>query len=110
VNKTIAKQIGVDAALLLGSLCSFGNLFAKAGGEFFVTIENLCDDTCLSRHKVKAALKTLSDTNIISIQKKGLPSRNYYTINSHKLQELLELQPVKTRIRSSWSKISPLVG
>ena len=86
-NKSLAKVIGVEATIVFGELCSASNMFEN---EFFFLKEQIEEDTCLSSRSVRLALKTLEDYNLITITKKGIPCKNYYTINIESLEYIFE--------------------
>lgn len=89
-NKAIARQIGLIEAVLLGELCSVADMFG--GEEFYFTQDKITNDTTLSEYQITTSLKKLKEFGIISVQKKGLPCKNYYTINEDKIIELVEKQ------------------
>ena len=91
-NKILIKAVGTDAAILLGELCSEYNYWENKGelvdGEwFYSTRENIEDNTGLSEHKQRMAIKKLIDLKLIEVRKKGIPCKNYYKLNE---QEILE--------------------
>lgn len=85
-HKTLARVLGVDEAILFGELCSMSNLF---GDEFFCEQSKLMDDTCLTEYRVRNALKNLQSAELVEIEKKGLPARNWYVLNEEKLIEIM---------------------
>lgn len=78
-NKPLARKIGIDEAILVGSLSSLQVKYDNE--EFFCEQAKLMEDTCLTEYRLRNATKTLKDKNIISINKKGLPARYYYKVN-----------------------------
>ncbi len=88
-HKTLAKNIGVDEAILFGELCSMSNLY---GYEFFCEQSRLVNDTCLTEYRIRNAMKTLQKENLVSVVKKGLPAKNYYMLHEERLLEILECQ------------------
>ena len=86
-NKTIAKRIGVECAILLGTLCSLQNSFKQE--EFFRNEEDLSEDTCLSIYTIRKCKQELNKLGILEITKKGLPAKHYFKINEDKVLELI---------------------
>lgn len=86
-HKTLARIVGVDEAILFGELCSMCNLY---GDEFFCEQSKLISDTCLTEYRIRNALKNLQKENLVIVEKKGLPAKNWYTLNESRLLELLE--------------------
>ena len=87
-NKGLAKKIGVDEAILFGEMCSLTNVY---GDEFFCDQETLMEETCLTEYRVRNAVKTLQDVGLLKVERKGMPAKNYYTLNEDVLIELLDL-------------------
>lgn len=85
-SKSIAKKYGVDAAILLGTMCSWQKFF---GGEFYKSQEELKEETCLGIYEIKEAVKVLSSCGILTVERKGLPAKNYYLVSANKLGENL---------------------
>lgn len=86
-NKVLAKTIGLEATIVFGELSSISNIYGT--DDFFCLKEQIENDTCLNSRAVRLALKTLQDIGLISIIKKGCPCKNYYTLHTCKLLEIL---------------------
>lgn len=94
VNKTIAKEIGLNAAVILSDLIGKEDYFECRGeltsdGYFFNTTDNIENDTGLSRHQRLDAVKQLINKNWLSVVKRDIPSKNYFKINYVKIMEFL---------------------
>lgn len=87
-NKAIARLLGLAEAILLGELCSISEMFG--GEEFYFSQEKISNDTTLSEYQICNALKHLKEAGVLNITKKGLPCRNFYSINEDKIAELLD--------------------
>ena len=83
-SRPIAKLVGLDAAALLGELCGRQ---AQHGPDFWATNEQLCDSTTLSERGLRNASKRLVDAGFVSVEKKGLPAKNHYTVNEDAVAE-----------------------
>lgn len=83
-SRPVAKLVGLDAAALLGELCGRQ---AQHGPDFWATNEQLCDSTTLSERGLRNASKRLVDAGFISVEKKGLPAKNHYTVNEDAVAE-----------------------
>ena len=91
-NKTIAELYGIYAAILLGELCYkydywIENNRTTEDGYFFVTQDDIEKETGLSPYQQRIALEELKE--IVSVKKRGLPSKNYYKIFYNKLSKIL---------------------
>ena len=69
-------------------MCSLTNVY---GDEFFCDQETLMEETCLTEYRVRNAVKTLQDVGLLKVERKGMPAKNYYTLNEDVLRELLDL-------------------
>jgi len=109
VNKELAKQMGLHEVVLLADLISKEQYFIDNKqlneGWFFNTAKNIQDDTTLTAHKQRKAIKNLKSFGIIETKRKGIPAKQYFKINENKLlsffnanqQNSLEQDVKKTR-------------
>ena len=99
VNRTIASEVGLEAAVILGELASEyiyhrsnGNL---KDGYFFSTIENLSEKTFLSAHSQRMALSKLQEKGWIDVTRKGIPAKRYIKINEQQVVEFFNNKSLK---------------
>ena len=88
VNKELAKQVGLKAAVLLADLISKEEYFISKGmtdGWFFNTAKNIEDDTSLTSHQQRKAIKNLKDLGIIETKVIGIPAKQHFKIIENKL-------------------------
>lgn len=83
-SRPVAKLVGLEAAALLGELCGRQ---AQHGPDFWATNEQLCDSTTLSERGLRNASKRLVEAGFVSVEKKGLPAKNHYTVNEDAVAE-----------------------
>ena len=93
-NRTIAGEVGRDAALMLGELCSEYNYYESQGrlvdGEwFYSTVENVEKMTTMSKHDQLVATKRLVEKGWIEKQVMGLPAKRYFRIRIDALEKWL---------------------
>lgn len=86
-NRTLAKELGIEPAILFGALCGYQRHYKMQ--EFFREQEKIIDDTCLTEYAIRQSTKILQDKGLIIVKKKGLPAKNYYQINTTRLIEYL---------------------
>ena len=67
-NKSIAKEFGVNAAILLGALCSYQIYFQNE--EFYKEQGKISEDTCLSEYEIQQALKILKQNELVIVTKR----------------------------------------
>ena len=88
VNKELAKQVGLKAAVLLADLISKEEYFISKGmtdGWFFNTAKNIESDTSLTSHQQRKAIKNLKDLGIIETKVIGIPAKQHFKIIENKL-------------------------
>ena len=88
VNKQLAKQVGLKGAVLLADLISKEEYFMANGmtdGWFFNTSKNIEEDTCLTSHQQRKAIKSLKDLGIIETKVVGIPAKQHFKIIENKL-------------------------
>jgi hypothetical protein len=86
VNKRLAHAIGIDAAIMYSELISKQKYFADRGqltedGYFFNTVENMQEDTTLTKYQQSKAIKKLVTLNLIFQVNRGLPQKRFFKIN-----------------------------
>lgn len=79
-NKSIAKEYGIEEAIVLGAMCGYQRGFGS--GEFYRDEEQIAEDTGLTIYAIRKAKKTLQNAGILIITKKGMPARHYFKINT----------------------------
>lgn len=92
-SKVIAKNYGVNAAILLGAMCGYQTCHNDE--EFYKTQNEIADDTCLGIYEIKDGLKILKSAGILIVTRKGMPAQNYYFVAANKLAEILLTSEVK---------------
>lgn len=92
VNKDVLQKLGVYPAIMLGELAGEYNYFSKTGelvdGMFYSTIENIQNNTTLSRHQQTEAISKLKELGILEVVVKGIPAKRYFKLNESKLVEM----------------------
>ena len=95
-HRPFLRIMNTNCALFL-SQCLHWQKHTKYDGWFAHTIEQFEFETGLSKKEQLSAKKTLQVKNILIIQRRGNPSKNWYTIN---LQEIYQqLKSVEERER-----------
>lgn len=79
LNKTLAKEIGIENAIVFGALCSYQRMCGNE--EFYKEQEKIIEDTCLTEYLVRKSIKELTEIGLISCKKKGMPAKYYFKIN-----------------------------
>ena len=100
VNKTIARAVGLDAAVVLAELASAYNYWEAKGeltedGMFYETAERIEENTTLSKYQQAKAIKVLEDAGIVTTKKAGIPAKKFFAINEDKIIDLLNDKKLK---------------
>ena len=86
-NKDIARNVGVNEAIVFGELCSLADMFAYE--EFYFSQEKICNDTGLSKKQVREAIKKLAAIGFVTVTKKGQPCKNWYYLHDKNILKFL---------------------
>lgn len=99
VNKSLARNIGLDCAVLYSELASKYKYFKgkdqlTEDGFFFNTVDNLQFDTCLSDFQQRTCIKKLKKLGLVDNRVQGLPAKRYFKIipDMEILQKYLQTQ------------------
>ena len=91
--KFLGSHIGSNEALLLSVFCdvdSWCNFnIEDYDGWFYILQNDILWETGLSEKQQRAALSHLYELNIIYIEKRDVPAKNYYFINTDELENVL---------------------
>ena len=94
VNKKVAHAFGLQAAVLLGELCSEHKYWEAQGeledGYFYSTQENIEYNTSLSISRQKRTVDKLVEAGVLSVKLQGCPAKKYYKINTATLFRIFE--------------------
>jgi hypothetical protein len=89
-NPTLAHALGsVKAGLFLSQLlfwCDKG----KKDGWIYKTIEEMKEETALSRKEQDAAIKICKKNNLIETKLFGIPAKRHFHLNKDKITEFLK--------------------
>ncbi|MFA5015746.1 MAG: hypothetical protein WC549_09450 [Actinomycetota bacterium] len=113
INKKLIHILGLLPAVLLQDLINKHNYFENRKElteeeSFYNTIKNIETDTGLNSYYITFAVKFLCDFDLLIVNKKGMPARNYYKLNFDKIEELFhrEIKPSDKAVRSLVTKRS----
>lgn len=82
-NKDFAKRYGVEETILIGAMCYYQQY---ANNDFFCKIEeDIQEDTGLTIYAIRKAKKNLQKLGILTIERRGVPSKHFYLLNIEKL-------------------------
>lgn len=98
VNRTVLKQVGMTAAMMLAELADEEKFYEESGkldnGWFFSTVQNIEDRTGIKKDQQLSGIRTLEKHGIIECEKRGMPVKRYFRLIPEGLQKMFESQPV----------------
>lgn len=99
INKHLHKQLGLRTTLLLQH---FIDLQTKVfhGNEFFQSYKQIEKELCLTEYHIKDSIKRLKEVGVVTVEKKGMPAKNYYFVLLNRVEELLSLDSGKSSVKS----------
>lgn len=101
VNKSLARLYGLDEAVLLGELAAEFEYWETQDelddGYFYSTVENVEENTTLTDHQQRKAIKTLKGAGVLNIKVKGVPPKRFFSISDSAIFEDLNLEKVKNQ-------------
>jgi hypothetical protein len=88
LNKDLCRNIGIQNTLLLQHFIDLQyKLFG--GKEFYQQQDRIQEELGLKEWSVKQSINFLLKENLISVEKKGIPAKNWYLINEEKLLSII---------------------
>lgn len=105
INKPLMKKIGLDCTYMFQYLLDLQD--NKFGPDFFQEQRRLAEEFNWTIYKVQTVIKQLVGYGLLSVIKKGIPAKNYYSINEDQVLCILENL---THILSSENIEDKLVG
>lgn len=87
LNKQLVKTIGLEASLILQHIIDLQNVFEK--DEIFQSQPDMAKELGISEYAVKNRIPELVELGLITVIKKGVPCKNYYSTNDEKILEIL---------------------
>jgi len=95
INKTLAKELGLEATILLQHLIDLEENYFK--GEFWQTSESLQESIFLSKYIISKSIKVLEDKGYIEVENK-VPN------NSTKISKVYHFNIVKETISKAFNQ------
>lgn len=105
VNKYLLKLLGLNATILLGELASEYDYWNTRGeteeGFFYTTVENVENNTTLTKYQQSQALTKLLEYNLVEVQIKGIPAKRYIRLNEEEILNMFDCKKLKNLTASS---------
>ena len=103
-NINLARNIGIDEAILIGELARKYNYWDMNNkltddGFFFITRDDIEKDTSLSDHRQREAFRKLQELGIVIVNNnKGSVRVNYYKVDENELVKYMTPQTVESLV------------
>lgn len=111
-NPAYTKITGsITAGILLSQVIFWWGVVN--GREFYKTNDDWCSELFLGLSELKSAKKKLIELELISITKRGIPAKTFYSLNCQNVIEMLSEYGKNTLSQNetfSWSKTDQQVG
>ncbi len=92
INKSLLRAYGPDAAIYLSNLVDKYRYFKQRGeakdGWFFLIQTDQAEETGMTLRRIRSCKKFFMDKGVIEIQRKGIPSKEWYRIQIDNLLKL----------------------
>ena len=86
INKDLAKKLGFKETLLLTHLIECADMLDQ---PFYQQRDRILKTLGMSEYHYKKCVKTLKEYNLIETEVRGIPPKNYWTINEGNLLSLI---------------------
>ncbi len=96
--RPLIRKFNLNTAVMLSEIYSEYRYWKErgelqSGGWFFSTVENMYNNTGLSKHQQLMACKELEEYGIIQIKYHGMPKKRYFKFDMGKVDKLsIEIQ------------------
>lgn len=87
INKHLARQIGLIETLILQHLVDLQSVFERS--EIFQSQLEMAEELGITEYSIKQAIPKLQSFGLITVEKKGIPYKNYYTVNEENVKVLI---------------------
>ena len=91
INKELAREIGLEATLLLQHLIDLKENHFKKGTPFYQQQKRLAKELGLSEYQIRNATKKLVEYDFVSVKREGIPPKYHWTIKEVNLYSFFNL-------------------
>lgn len=98
INKDLSYKLGFEPTLLLTHLIDCADMLDQ---PFYQQRDRILNSLGWSEHQYRKSVKTLKDYNLIDTQIKGIPPKNYWTINERELLQFINQDAQDKSVKST---------
>lgn len=103
--KFLGAHIGANEALILSAFCDIDSWcefnIENYDGWFYALQSDIHWETGLSEKQQRLAIQNLVDIKLLRVDRRGLPAKNYFLIDSDELENRLEIAYTEYRLHKS---------
>ena len=91
--RLLIRKFNLNTAVMLSEIYSEYKYWEdrnelQKGGWFYSTVENMANNTGLSKHQQLCACKELVECDVVKIKYHGMPKKRYFKLNMSALDKL----------------------
>jgi len=99
INKHLALVLGIRETLLLQHFIDLQTKLFKGLPDFFQSYQQIEDTLGFSEYHCKKTIKRLKELGVLTVEKKGMPYKNYYFVLLNRVEEYLHLDHEKSSVK-----------
>ena len=93
LSRVLIRKFNLNAAVMLSEIYSEYKYWEdrnelQKGGWFYSTVENMANNTGLSKHQQLVACKEMVEYGVVKIKYHGMPKKRYFKLNMSALDKL----------------------
>lgn len=90
LNKVLVRQLGLAETLVLQHIIDLTESAFKRE-QIFQPINQMADELGITEYNVKQAVNKLKDVGLINVERRGIPYKNYYSVNNEMVMEMMSI-------------------
>ena len=111
INKSLIKKVGLIPAILLSNYLEkckyFKENYPENDGWFFLSHKKIMGQLEIKEYSITQAKKTLVDLELIEIERRGIPSKEWIYINFDNFYELMTNENYKGQVPEKTAVLVP---
>lgn len=88
LNKVLVRQLGLAETLVLQHIIDLTESAFKKE-QIFQPINQMAEELGITEYTVKQAVNRLKEFGLIDVERRGIPYKNYYSVNSENVMEFM---------------------
>lgn len=88
LNKVLVRQLGLAETLVLQHIIDLTESAFKKE-QIFQPINQMAEELGITEYTTKQAVNKLKDAGLIDVERRGIPYKNYYSVNSELVMEFM---------------------